>query len=135
MYHNEDLAKLLLRWAAGGLMLFHGVHKLIHGHDFIRQKLSEAGLPEIMALGVPLGEVVAPILMMVGLLTRISSLVVAFTMVMSIYLVFGGGQLFTLNQNGGWLPELNILFLVSSMAIYLMGAGRYSIDAKLKRQF
>jgi len=61
MFLNDDLGKLLSRIGVGGLMLFHGIHKLIHGHDFIRSQLSAAGLPEFLALGVPVGEVLAPI--------------------------------------------------------------------------
>ena len=131
---NDSLGKFLTRLGVGGLMLFHGVHKLLHGNDFTRTKLSEAGLPEFLALGVPVGEVIAPILIVIGLATRTSALIVAFTMVMSVYLVFAD-KLMTLNQVGGWAPELNVLFLLGSLAIFFHGAGNYSIDSKLKRKF
>lgn len=114
---SDAIGKLLTRLGVGGLMLFHGVHKLIHGHEFIQTKLTEAGLPAFLSWGVPVGEVVAPILIMIGLATRTSALIVAFTMVMSIYLVFAS-QLFTLNQVGGWVAELNALFLLASLAIF-----------------
>jgi len=55
-------------------------------------------------------------------------------MVMSIYLVFAD-KLFTLNQVGGWVAELNALFLFSSLAIFFHGAGRYAMDAKFRRKF
>lgn len=130
---NDDLGKLLLRVAAGGLMIPHGIHKLNHGHDFIAAKLAEAGLPEFFALGVPVGEVVAPFLMVIGLGTRISSLIVAFTMLMSIFLVFSN-QIFSLNQNGGLVTELNLLFLVSCLAVFFLGAGKFAVDAKLPKR-
>jgi putative oxidoreductase len=77
----DDLGKLLLRLAVGGLMLFHGLHKLFG------VGLSAAcwwkGLPGFIAYGVLIGEVVAPILIILGLFTRPAALVLAFTMVVA----------------------------------------------------
>ena len=39
----DDLGKLLLRLAVGGLMLFHGLHKLFGGVGFISGLLVEKG--------------------------------------------------------------------------------------------
>lgn len=130
-FRNDDLGILLLRLGVGGLMIFHGIHKVLHGHDFVRTKLAEVGLPEFIALGVPVGEVLAPVLLILGLMTRLSALTIAFTMVMSIVLAFSD-RLWTLNQFGGWAPELNVLFLLGSLAIFFMGAGRYAVDSKLR---
>ena len=57
---HEDFGKLLLRLAVGGLMLFHGMHKLIGGVDGISGMLVAKGLPGFIAYGVLIGEVVAP---------------------------------------------------------------------------
>lgn len=57
---HEDAGKLLLRLAVGGLMLFHGLHKLIDGVDGISGMLVAKGLPGFIAYGVLVGEVVAP---------------------------------------------------------------------------
>lgn len=130
-FRNDDLGLLLLRVGVGGLMVFHGIHKVLHGHDFVRTKLAEVGLPEFIALGVPVGEVLAPILLILGLMTRLSALTIAFTMIMSIFLAFSD-RLWTLNQFGGWAPELNVLFLLASLAIFFMGSGRYAVDSKLR---
>ncbi len=40
---HEDAGKLLLRLAVGGLMLFHGLHKLIDGVDGISGMLVAKG--------------------------------------------------------------------------------------------
>lgn len=128
---NENLGKLLTRLAVGGLMLFHGIHKVLHGDEFIRTKLAESGLPEFLALGVPVGEIVAPTLVIIGLATRVSSLTIAFTMLMSIFLALTD-QLFKLNQYGGWYIELNMFFLLCSLAIFFHGPGQYSVDRCLK---
>ena len=57
-----DFGKLLLRIGVGGLMIFHGVHKLLHGHDGIKATLANHQWPEWLWIGVPIGEVLAPLL-------------------------------------------------------------------------
>jgi len=82
----SDWGKLVLRIAVGGLMLFHGVSKLIHGIDGIKTMITDRGLPEAMAYGVYVGEVVAPILIIIGLLTRPAAVILAFNMIVAIAL-------------------------------------------------
>ena len=123
---RTDLALLLTRVATGGLMLLHGYYKIINGHDKIGSLLVSAGLPEFIKYGVPVGEVIAPILLIFGFLSIPSALIIAFTMITSIYLVFWD-KLFTLNQTGGWIIELNVLFLVSSLTIALIGPGKFAL--------
>ncbi len=122
----EDTAKLLLRLAIGGLMLFHGVYKIRHGVDFMFRMLEAKGLPVFIAYGSYFGEVVAPVLILAGVLTRLSSLVVAGTMVMAVFLALES-QVFTLNHVGGWAIELNALFFLGAIAPALLGPGRFSI--------
>ena len=56
---STDLGLLLLRIALGGLMLFHGMHKLIYGVGFIGDMLAAIGLPSFIAYGSLLAELVA----------------------------------------------------------------------------
>ncbi|MDR1876001.1 MAG: DoxX family protein [Flavobacteriaceae bacterium] len=123
---NPNLGKLILRISIGGLMLPHGIAKFIHGHEFIKGMLAKKGLPEFIWLGVPIGEVVAPILIILGVFTRISSLLVAFTMVMTIYLVHEAGA-FSITKTGGLSGELNLFYLLTSLALFFLGSGKYSI--------
>lgn len=123
---NVDLALLLLRIATGGLMLAHGLHKVIHGHDFIKSVLQEKGLPEILWIGTPIAEVLAPILLIAGVLGRISAALIAVVMLFSIYLAFGATA-FDLTSYGGLQAELNIYFLIVSFALFLTGSGKYAL--------
>ena len=75
-------------------MLFHGLHKLFGGVGFISGMLVEKGLPGFIAYGVLIGEVVAPILSIVGLFTRPAALVLAFTMIVA-WLMVRREQYFT----------------------------------------
>ncbi|HBQ67102.1 MAG TPA: GntR family transcriptional regulator, partial [Leclercia adecarboxylata] len=100
----DDTGKLLLRLAVGGLMLFHGLHKAIDGVGGIAGMLVAKGLPGFIAYGVLVGEVIAPILIILGILTRPAALVLAFTMVVA-WLMVGTGKTFALDAVGAWAIE------------------------------
>lgn len=123
---HEDFGKLLLRLVVGGLMLFHGLHKLIGGVDGISAMLVAKGLPGFIAYGVLVGEVVAPILLILGVLTRPAALVLAFTMVVA-WLMVGLGETVTLEKTGAWAIESLVYFFVAALAIAFIGAGKYSL--------
>ena len=125
--HNNDLGKLLLRLSVGGLMLFHGIHKLKSGLGFIEKSLVDAGLPAFLSYGVLVGEILAPLLVVLGILSRPAALLEAFVMVMAVYLVHAG-ELFSLTQHGGHALELQFLYLFGSLAIVFLGSGRYSVS-------
>lgn len=127
MNKYADIGKLILRLGVGGLLIFHGVHKLIHGHDGAIKALTDQGLPEWLWIGVPFGEVIAPLLIIIGFMTRISSLLIGFTMFMSFYLVLGTNGLVTLNQFGGISGELNLLFFAGALALFFLGSGKYRV--------
>lgn len=124
---SRDFGSLMLRLGVGGLMLLHGIHKLINGHDYIISQLQESGLPKVLWLGVPISEVLAPILLILGFATRISAFLIAFTMVMSIVLVKGVEGFFINPATGGVNAELNILFLIAAITIMFIGPGKLAI--------
>lgn len=126
MLSHEDFGKLLLRLAVGGLMLFHGLHKLIGGVDGISAMLAAKGLPGFIAYGVLVGEVVAPILLILGILTRPAALVLAFTMIVA-WLMVGLGETAALEKTGAWAIESLVYFFVAALAIAFMGAGKYAL--------
>ena len=122
----DDAGKLLLRLAVGGLMLFHGLHKLFAGIDGISGMLIAKGFPGFIAYGVLLGEVVAPCLIILGILTRPAALGLAFTMVVA-WLMVGMGETWTLDKTGAWAIESLVYFFIGALAVAFLGAGRYSV--------
>ncbi|MEY0976869.1 DoxX family protein [Providencia rettgeri] len=123
---HEDAGRLLLRLSVGGLMLFHGMSKLMTGASGIKVLLASYGLPEFIAYGTILGEVVAPIFIILGILTRPSALLVAFTMVIA-WLMIGLDKTFVLDKTGAWAIESIVYFFLSGIALAFLGAGKYSI--------
>ncbi len=128
MLNNTELAKLILRLSLGTLMLFHGVYKVIHGVDGVKAMLSSAGLPEILSYSVYVGEVVAPIFIILGLYARIASLIVAFNMIMAMFLAYGFSL--SLAKYGGLAMESPLMFFIMSLLVVLLGSGKYGVNNK-----
>lgn len=127
--NTDDLGKLILRLTIGILFLFHGVAKLMNGVGGIEAMVVARGLPAFFAWGVYIGEVLAPLLLILGLYTRAGALLIVVNMVIAIFLAHGG-HLMLLSGNGGWRLELQGLFLFGSVAVALLGAGRFSVGGK-----
>jgi len=123
---SDDAGKLVLRLAIGVLVLLHGIYKLQVGVGFIAGMLDKAGLPSVLAYGVYVGEIVAPVLLIVGLFTRAGAAIIVVNMLVAFGLVHMA-DLFALTKQGGWALELQGLYLFGALAVMLLGAGRYSV--------
>ncbi|TBW56486.1 DoxX family protein [Marinobacter halodurans] len=128
MLENADLGKLIVRLTLGGLILFHGISKLFHGVGFVESQLASHGLPTILAYGVYVGEVLAPLMVLLGYHTRIGALLIAINMIVAIALVHTG-QLLSLSQTGGWALELQGFFLFIALSVIFLGPGRYKLHS------
>ena len=122
---RTSLGLLLLRLGFGGLMIVrHGWPKLA---KFSEKK---AVFPDPLGVGSELsltlalvGEIVAPLLIVLGLGTRLASVPAAFTMAVAAFLVHAGDPLAK--------REMALIYFVAFVVIALMGPGRYSLDRKL----
>ncbi|MGE4418289.1 MAG: DoxX family protein [Sulfurimonas sp.] len=126
---TNDIAKLVLRLTVGIMMLFHGVDKIINGIGGVKHLIISAGLPEFIAYGVYVGEIVVPILILLGIYARVASLVLALNMVFAIFLAYGN-SLFSLGKHGAPLFELPFLYLIMSILIFMLGSGKYAFNTK-----
>ena len=126
MSSYEDAGKLLLRLAVGVLILFHGVAKITGGIDPITGMLAKSGIPGGVGYLVYVGEVVAPLFVILGAWTRPAALVIAGNMVVAVLLAHLN-DLFSISKTGGYALELQTMYLLSAIAIALLGAGRYSL--------
>ena len=129
MFLSTDIVKLLLRLSVGIMMFFHGIEKIIHGISGVKQLTVNAGLPEFFAYGVYVGEVVVPIFIVLGLYARVASVFLALNMLMAIFLAYGD-SLFSLGKHGAPVIELPFFYLVLSIAIFLLGSGKYAVNSK-----
>jgi len=124
----NDTGKLVLRLTVAGMMLLHGIAKLSgSGMEGIIGMIEGVGLPGIIAYGVILGEVVAPLMMIAGFRSRIAAVLMAGTMVVAIGLAHMG-DVFALNAYGGWAIELQMFFLLNAVAVFFLGAGKFAVS-------
>jgi putative oxidoreductase len=127
-----DTGKLVLRLALGFLILLHGISKIMNGPDAILGMVGKTGLPPEVGYLVYVGEVVAPILVIIGFLTRPAALIIAINMIVAVWLAHIP-QLTQLSKTGGWALELQGMYLFTALAIALLGAGRFSLGGEAGR--
>jgi len=127
LFNYPDAGKLVLRVSFGFMLLLHGIHKIhVGGTDFIQGLLVQHGLPTFIAYGVYLGEFIAPIMLILGIYTRIASVVVIGTCFF-IILLMHSENLFTLSAVGAWIAESVGMYLFSSIALLFIGSGKYAL--------
>ena len=124
---TDDLGKLVLRLTLGILILMHGLAKITSGVDRIGGMLESVGLPAALSFGVYIGEVLAPLLVILGLYARIGALLIVVNMLFAIVLVHMK-DIFAITKTGGWALELQAFFLFTALAVALIGPGRYSVN-------
>ena len=125
----DDLGLLVLRIALGLLILLHGIAKLRHGLGPIEEMVVAHGMPSFVAYGVLVGEVVAPLMLLLGMYARIGALLIAINMLFALALAHMS-QLVQLNDQGGWALELQGMYLAAAVALALLGPGRYAINQR-----
>lgn len=128
MLQNPDLAKLILRVSLGILILFHGIHKIIHGISGVKAMVEPTIFPTFFAYGVFIGELIAPIFIILGLYARVAASILAFNMFIAIYLAYGFSL--SLSKHGGISWELPLVYFIMSILVVLLGSGKYSVNSK-----
>ena len=122
----EDFGKLVLRLGLGAMVLFHGVYKLLNGIDSIKSMLLSHNISDSLAYGVYLGELVAPILVILGLFSRIGGMLIAIDMLVAVLLV-RMTSLVAVSPAGGYALETEVIYFAGALAVALLGAGRFSV--------
>lgn len=126
--HNDAMGKLLLRLTVAGLMLFHGIAKVINpgSLNFIGNQLSSMGMPAVLSYGVYIGEIIAPLMILIGFRSRIGGLIIVANMIVAIVLAHSG-DIFSLSKHGAYGLELQAFYLLGGLTIALLGSGKYAM--------
>jgi len=122
--HFTDEALLLIRLGFGGFMLTHGIpkiSKLSNAAEF-SDPLNIGGLPSLILCLI--GEVLAPVLIIIGLKTKLATIPAAITMIVAAFIVHANDDLAS--------KEHALLYLIAFVAIFLAGPGKFSIDRMKK---
>ena len=124
---HPDTGLLVLRLGLGALVLFHGIYKATHGVAWIAGPLGKHGLPAWLMYGVYIAEIIAPVMLIFGLWTRVAGSIIAFDMAMAIWLA-RWADIGKVNPMGGaWAIEVEALFFTMALALALAGGGRYGL--------
>ncbi|SCZ66991.1 DoxX family protein [Thiohalomonas denitrificans] len=126
---SDDVGKLLLRLTLGILILLHGIAKITGGITPIEQMAEGAGLPGFVAYGTYLGEVLGPILLLIGWYARVGAGLIAVNMLFAFALAHRH-ELLDMTDVGGWALELQGMFLFTALALVLTGPGRLSVNQR-----
>ncbi|WP_111309456.1 DoxX family protein [Confluentibacter sediminis] len=120
-----DLALLILRLGAGGLMLTHGIPKINMLFASPIQFADPIGVGDTLSLIFALiGEVIAPILIIIGFKTKLAAIPSVITMAVAAFIVHANDDIAT--------KEKALLYLICFVTLLLAGAGKYSIDGMKK---
>jgi putative oxidoreductase len=125
---SDDTGKLILRLTVGALMLLHGIAKATNpeGVAGISGMLVKHGLPGFIAYGAYIGEILAPLMVILGIFTRIGGLLIVANMLFAIGLAHAH-QILTMGKMGGWALELQGFYLFCGIALYFLGSGRFAV--------
>ncbi len=125
---DSNTGRLVLRLSVGGMMLFHGIAKVLHpgSLDFISGMLTGHGLPTFIAYGVYIGEILAPLMVVAGIHSRLGGLLIAVNMLFAIILAHSG-DILSLSEHGGWAIELQMFYFLSAVAVMFLGSGRFAV--------
>lgn len=126
---SDDIGKLILRLMLGVLMLFHGYQKLTKGVSVVEPAVVNAGLPAWVGYGVYVGEVLAPLLVIAGFYARVGALVIVVNMIFAVVLVHPM-QFWDVTRTGGWALELQAFYLLTGLAIALLGPGKFAVNRR-----
>ena len=122
----HDIANMGMRAAIGVIFIVHGFGKF--GNPGFGGWISSMGIPAEMQIPIALAEFVPGILLLIGVLTRISGALLSIVMLGAIFLVKGASSL-----DGDIGYEFDLILLAASLVVIVAGPGKVSISHAIKK--
>lgn len=125
---GRNLGILLFRVSAGGMMLVNGLAKIINYQQYVESFADPIGLGPALSLNLTIfAEAVCALAVILGFMVRLA--VVPLIVAMSVA-AFATHPEFSYNAS-----QLALLYLGCFVALFFMGAGRYSLDSLIKFRY
>ena len=129
----EIKEKILNHIVFFGLRLTIGVIFIVHGYSKFGNEgfvgwISSMGIPGELAIIIALAEVIPGILLIIGVLNRISASIISIIMVGAIFHVKGAESL-----TGDKGIEFDLILLAAALIIIVAGPGRISLSQIIKK--
>lgn len=121
----HDAANMGVRVTLGVIFIYHSFGKFEPGFASF---MESQGIPGALAYPIGLGELVPGILLLVGVLTRASSAVLAAIMLGAIFVIKGAASL---SGEGG--TEFDLILLAAALLVMVAGPGRISVSHAVKK--
>ncbi len=118
LFDHPRLGTILLRGTLALLMIFHGWAKVTGGVGGIEGMLVANGLPGFLAYGVYIGELIAPVFLLIGLWVVPAALVIAINMAVAVALAHST-HFMDITASGGWRLELQAFFFMTALVVAL----------------
>ncbi|WP_339633344.1 DoxX family protein [Bizionia echini] len=116
-----NLALAILRISISGMMLVHGIPKIERLFSSPIEFGDPIGVGPTTSLILALiGEVVAPIFIIIGYKTKLAAIPATITMLVAAFIVHLEDDFYT--------KEKALLYLVGFLVLFLTGPGKYSLD-------
>jgi putative oxidoreductase len=139
LYRNlSDFAQAALRIVLGGILIPHGMQKLFGTFGGLGLEKNAALFDKIgyspgMFWGTLVGctELIGGVLLVLGLFTRPAAFGVVIFMINGVYFTSKTGGFFWTTRGS----EFPILILAVAFYVLIRGAGPWSIDRKMSREF
>ena len=122
----HDAAQMGMRTAIGVIFIVHGFGKF--GNPGFGGWISSMGIPAEMQIPIALAEFVPGVLLLIGVLTRISASLISIVMLGAIFFVKGASSL-----TGEHGYELDLILLAACLVVIVAGPGRISLSYVLKK--
>lgn len=138
-----DAGVLILRIGIGLIFVFYGSQKMFPifgGAGYVKtvEAFIASGIPPVFAHLAIVAEFFGGLGVLVGLLTPIAAFGLASTMAVAAFKGFQGGALDAIAKGGNPANSYQFFFpfalFVISLAIMVMGPGKYSLDGKYFRR-
>ena len=140
---------VLIRMLVGGVFLAEGVQKFLYPNEVGAGRFAKIGIPnpDVMGPFVGVVEILCGALILVGLFTRLAAIPLIINMLVAILSTkipillghgFWGFSLRSLPYYGFWgfahEARTDFAMLLGSLFLLLVGAGAWSLDARLSRR-
>ncbi len=123
---SPDVAILLLRIGAACLVMTHGIPKLMRILDGNFGFGDPIGLgPTVSLFLVAFAEGICAFFILIGLWTRLAAMPLIINFIVVVFVAHAGDPFGD--------KELGLFFLITFISLFLTGAGKYSVDSKLKK--
>lgn len=123
---TASLGLLILRVAAGVLMMTHGWSKIQNFEGMVESGFDPVGMGATLSVVMLIGaEFIAALFIVLGLLTRLSAIPLIVAMSVAAFVAHASDPL--------QVKELSLIYLTIFASLMITGAGKYSLDSILFR--